>query len=229
MRRGLFEAIAFIDVNNDGKYTKGVDIPMSDVPLITSWTGEKNLTNKRGRVYSSSLDEGIYTVSIDMDALPITVAPQTNEQISRHVKIDGGQTTRLEIPLVSTVGSVSGVLKIADDFDRNLRISDFVVVLLDKDGNEVNYSTVDSDGEFYISGLAPGRYRLQLDEHFINEYGLETLPNSYLDIIIPFDYKNPTDLTDKNLDIKRCRYKSFYLTYDTYVFSCKQLQLFFMI
>ena len=202
MRRGLFEAIAFVDVNGDGKYTKGVDVPMSGVPLITSWTGETNITNKRGRVYSSSLDEGIYTVTINMDELPIVVAPQTNDQIIRRVKIDGGRTTRLEIPLVSTVGSVSGVLKISDDFDRNLRISDFVVVLLDKDGNEVNYSTVDSTGEFYISGLAPGKYKLQLDENFINEYGLEELPNSSIDIIIPYDYKNPTDLTDQNLEYR---------------------------
>ncbi len=202
LHKGLFEALAYIDVNSDGKYTKNVDIPMSDVPLITSWTGETNITNKKGRVYSSSLEEGIYTVTIDMDNLPITVAPQTNDKIVNRIKIDGGQTTKLEIPLQSTVGSVSGVLKISDDFDRDLKISDFVVVLLDKDGKEVNYSTVDSSGEFYISGLAPGRYTLQLDEHFINEYGLEKLPNSSINIIIPFDYKNPTDLTEQNLEYK---------------------------
>ena len=202
LHRGLFEALAYIDVNGDGKYTKKVDIPMSDIPIVTSWSNSTNFTNKRGRVCSTSIDEGVYTVSLNMDDLPFVVAPQTNDLISRKVKIGGGQVTRIEFPLVSTVGSVSGVLKISDDFDRNLRISDFVVVLLDKDGNEVNYSTVDSTGEFYISGLAPGRYKLQLDQHFINEYGLEELPNSSLDIIIPYDYKNPTDLTDQNLEYK---------------------------
>ena len=202
IHRGLFEAIAFIDVNGDGKYTKKVDIPMSDVPILTSWSGEPNITNKRGKVFSSSVEEGIYTVRLDMNELPLTVAPQTPDQVARKVKIDGGQTTRLEIPLVSTVGSVSGVLKIADDFDRNLRITDFVVVLLDENGDEVNYSTLSESGEFYISGLAPGKYTLQLDEHFIDEYGLEELPNSKLQIIIPFDYKNPTDLIDQNLEYR---------------------------
>ena len=202
LHRGLFEAIAYVDVNNDGKYTRKVDIPIGGVPVTTSWSNETNITNKRGKVFSDSVEEGVYTVSIDMDNLPFVVAPQTNDLVSRKIKINGGQTTRLEIPLVSTVGSVSGVLKIHDDFDRNLKTSDFVVVLLDKDGNEVNYSTVDSTGEFYISGLAPGHYKLQLDEHFINEYGLEELPNSSIDIIIPYDYYNPTDLMDQNLEYK---------------------------
>ena len=202
LHKGLFEAIAFVDVNQNGQYDKNIDVPIQDVPLITSWSGETNITNKRGRVYSSSLEEGIYTVSINMDQLPITVAPTTNDMITRRVKIDGGQTTKLEIPLVSTVGSVSGTLKISDDFDRNLKISDFVVVLLDANGDEVNYSTVGDNGEFYISGLAPGKYTLQLDEKFINAYGLEELQNSRINIVIPYDYNNPTDLYNQDLEYR---------------------------
>ena len=138
-----------------------------------------------------------------MDNLPLTVAPESNDKIVSRIKIDGGKTTRLEIPLVSTVGSVSGVLKISDDFDRDLRITDFVVVILDSNGNEVNYSTVDETGEFYISGLAPGQYTLQLDERFIDAYGLEEVPDkSALNIVIPFDYDNPTDLMDMDLEYK---------------------------
>ena len=202
LHRGLFEAIAFVDVNHDGKYTNKVDIPIQDVPLITSWSGETNITNKKGRVFSSSLDEGVYTVTINMDQLPITVAPISNDKIINRIKIDGGQTTKLEIPLVSTVGSVSGVLKIMDDFDRNLKITDFVVVLLDSNGDEVNYSTVTDSGDFYISGIAPGKYTLRLDERYISAYGLEEGQNSVIDVVIPYDYNNPTDLTDQNLEYK---------------------------
>lgn len=200
--KGLFEAVAFIDVNKNGKFDRKVDVPMSDIPLMTSWASEENFTNRRGRVYSQTVEEGVYTVSIDMDKLPLTVAPYTNDKIVNRVKIDGGHTTKLEIPLVSTVGSVSGVLKISDDFDRDLNLTDFVVVLLDSNGEEVNYSTVDSTGEFYISGLAPGNYTLQLDERFIGEYGLEECANSRINVVIPFDYKNPTDLMDQNLEYK---------------------------
>lgn len=203
LNKGIFEAIAFVDVNKNGKYDKKVDVPVQNVPLITSWTGETNITNKRGRVYSSSLEEGVYTVSIDMNQLPITVAPVTNDLISKRVKIDGGQTTKLEIPLVSTVGSVSGTLKITDDFERDLKITDFVVVILDENGEEVNYSTVDSTGVFYISGLAPGNYTLKLDERFIDAYGLELLPEkSELSISIPYEYKTPIDFTEQNLEYK---------------------------
>ncbi len=202
LHKGLFEAIAFVDVNHNGKYDKNLDIPVHDVPLITSWSGETNITNKKGRVFSSSLEEGVYTVTINMNELPITVAPVSNDKIVSRIKIDGGQTTKLEIPLISTVGSVSGVLKISDDFERGLKVSDFVVVLLDADGNEVNYSTVTESGEYYISGLAPGRYTLQLDERFISAYGLEEGQNSKINVIIPFDYENPTDLMDQNLEYK---------------------------
>lgn len=203
LNKGIFEAIAFVDVNKNGKYDKKIDVPIQNVPLITSWTGETSVTNKRGRVYSSSLEQGIYTVSIDMNQLPITVAPSTNDLINKKVKIDGGQTTQLEIPLISTVGSVSGTLKIFDDFKRDLKITDFVVVILDENGEEVNYSTVDSTGVFYISGLAPGNYTLKLDEKFIDAYGLEMLPEkSEISISIPYDYKTPVDFTEQNLEYK---------------------------
>lgn len=203
LNKGIFEAVAFVDVNKNGKYDKKIDVPIRNVPLITSWTGETGVTNKRGRVYSSSLEQGIYTVSIDMNQLPITVAPSTNDLINKKVKIDGGQTTQLEIPLISTVGSVSGTLKIFDDFQRDLKITDFVVVILDENGEEVNYSTVDSTGVFYISGLAPGKYTLKLDEKFIDAYGLEMLPEkSEISISIPYDYKTPVDFTEQNLEYK---------------------------
>jgi len=202
MDRGLFEAIAFVDNNKNGKYDKGIDVPISDVPINASWTGQTFITNKGGKATSTSLEEGVYTVTIDMDSLPITVAPQTNDIISRYVKIDGGQTTRLEIPLISTVGSVSGTLHISDDFNRDLKISDFIVVILDENGEEVNYSTVGESGEYYISGLAPGTYTIQLDEKFVNTYGLEELPKSSIKIVIPKDYKNPTDLIDQDLEYR---------------------------
>lgn len=201
--KGIFEALAFVDVNKNGKFDKKIDVPIRNVPLITSWSGETSITNKRGRVYSSSLDQGVYTVSLDMNQLPITVAPINNDLINRKIKIDGGNTTKLEIPLLSTVGSVSGVLKIYDDFERDLKITDFVVIILDEEGNEINYSTVDSDGQYYISGLAPGRYILKLDDNFINAYGLEDVANkSEINIFIPYDYENPIDITGQNLEYK---------------------------
>ena len=201
--KGIFEAIVFIDVNKNGKYDKKIDIPVKDIPVVTSWSNTPEYTTKSGRVSSAALTSGIYKVSLDMNSLPITVAPMTNDLISKTIKIDKGLTTKLELPLISTVGSVSGVLKITDDFDRNLRITDFVVIIIDADGNEVNYSTVDSTGQFYISGLAPGKYTLKLDDRYIDAYGLEKLQNlSERNIYIPYDYENPTDVVNQNLEYK---------------------------
>lgn len=201
--KGIFEAIVFIDTNKNGKYDKNIDIPMKDIPLVTSWSSDLEYTNKSGRVASATLTSGVYQVGLDMNSLPITVSPMTNDLISKTIKIDKGLTTKLELPLASTVGSVSGVLKISDDFERDLKITDFVVVILNDKGEEINYSTVNETGQFYISGLAPGKYKLKLDEKFIDAYALEKLPaKSEIDVYIPFDYFNPTDVKNQNLEYK---------------------------
>ncbi|MCQ2740020.1 MAG: hypothetical protein MJ237_07325 [bacterium] len=200
--KGIFEAIAFIDINKNGKYDKKIDIPYKDIPLKTSWSSDISYTNKSGKVISTALSSGVYDISLDMNSLPITVAPLTNDVITKTVKIENGLTTKLELPLVSTVGSVSGILTITDDYDRKLKITDFIVVMLDENGEEVNYSTVNDAGEFYISGLAPGKYTVRLDEKFVSAYSLEELQNSVIDVFIPFDYNNPTDITGQNLEYK---------------------------
>ena len=201
--KGIFEAIVFIDTNKNGKFDKKIDIPMKDIPITASWSNELEYTNKSGRISSSSLTSGVYKISLDMNTLPITVAPLSNDLITKTVKIEKGLATKLELPLTSTVGSVSGVLKITDDFQRDLRITDFIVVVIDSDGKEVNYSTVDASGQFYISGLAPGKYTLKLDEKFVDAYGLEKLQNlSERSIFIPFDYENPIDVVNQNIEYK---------------------------
>ena len=201
--KGIFEAVVFIDANKNGKYDKKIDIPVKDIPIVTSWTNVPEYTNRAGKISSATLASGIYNISLDMNSLPITVAPLTNDYVSKTVKIENGLTTKIELPLVSTVGSVSGVLKISDDFQRDLKITDFVVIVTDEEGNEVNYSTVTSSGEFYISGLAPGKYTLKLDDRYVDAYGLEKLQNlSERNIYIPFDYENPTDVVNQNLEYK---------------------------
>lgn len=201
--KGIFEALAYIDVNKNGKYEKNIDKVIKDIPIRTSWTSDIEYTNKKGKITSTALPSGLYDISLDMNSLPITVAPLSNDLITKKVKIEDGLTTVFEFPLISTVGSVSGKLKISDDFERDLRITDFVVIITDEKGEEVSYSTVNDYGEFYISGLAPGKYTLKLDDRYIDAYGLEKLEGlSEHQIFIPYDYDNPTDIMDKNLEYK---------------------------
>ena len=179
------------------------NIPVKDIPIATSWSNTPEYTNRSGRISAASVASGVYKIGLDMNTLPITVAPLTNDLISKTVKIEKGLTTKLELPLISTVGSVSGVLKIQDDFDRKLAITDFVVIIEDENGKEINYSTVDNSGQFYISGLAPGKYTLKLDDRYIDAYALEKLQNlSERIIYIPFDYENPTDVVNQNLEYR---------------------------
>ena len=50
--KGIFEILAYIDTNKNGKYDKKIDIPAKDIPIATSWTNEISYTNKSGRVSS---------------------------------------------------------------------------------------------------------------------------------------------------------------------------------
>ena len=44
---------------------------------------------------------------------------------------------------------------------------------------------------------------MQLDERFVNAYGLEKLQNlSERNIFIPYDYENPTDVVNQNIEYK---------------------------
>lgn len=120
-----------------------------------------------------------------------------------NICVEPQKTTRVEFPLRSSVGNISGVLKISDDFDRKMNISDFIVTLCDEDGAEVAYSTVDAGGNYYFSGISPGKYVVALDKNFVNDYNL--IPDEKygkIEVDIPYIYKEFVELTNQNLVYK---------------------------
>ena len=68
--------------------------------------------------------------------------------------------------LKSCVGNISGNLKIIDDFNRKKEIDEFIVVIHNELDEEVSYSTVNRYGDFYFSGIEPGKYTIKLDKKF---------------------------------------------------------------
>ena len=77
------------------------------------------------------------------------------------------------------------------------------MVVIDSEGNEAAYSTLNDIGEFYITGLAPGTYTVKMDDSFVEMYALETLPGeSEINIDIPYDYMTPCDINDIVLKYK---------------------------
>ena len=126
-----------------------------------------------------------------------------NMPAEKLVRIDSRKNTLIEFPVKSCVGNITGKLKIIDDFGRPLNITDFIVVLNDENGEETAYSTVDGNGQFYFSGVEPGKYTIKLDDYFINTNALESFENkSILTVDIPYTYKKFVDINDLKLVYK---------------------------
>lgn len=200
--KGFVEVVAYIDKNKNGVYDKG-DIGVKDVPVKCSWVNDEIYTNNSGKAAPYGTDRGVYNVKIDPDKLPATLLQEKSSASEKIVRVDARQTTIVEFPLKSCVGNVSGKLKIIDDFGRKLNIKEFIVVLNDEEGKETAYSTVDEDGSFYLSGISPGKYTVQLDKSYIEGNNLQDYEDkSLLNVEIPYEYKKFVDVKDLNLMYK---------------------------
>lgn len=200
--RGYAEITAYIDKNKNEKYDKG-DIPVKNVPIKCSWVNNEIYTKGNGKAIPSGTEAGIYHVKVDTDKLNATLYQEKGAANDKVVRIDAKKTTKIEFPLKSCVGNITGKLKIIDDFGRTKNITDFIVVIHNEKDEEAAYSTVDEQGKFYFSGIEPGKYTIKLDESFINSNALENFEDkSVLNIDIPYTYKNFVDINDLKLIYK---------------------------
>lgn len=200
--RGYVEATAYIDKNKNGKFDRG-DIPVKNVPVRFSWVNNEIYTNRSGKAIANGTEAGIYRVKIDTDKLNTTLYQEKGTDVEKIVRIDKGKTTTIEFPLKSCVGNITGNLKIKDDFDRVKETDEFIVVINNENGEEVAYSTVDSNGDFNFSGIEPGKYTIKLDDSFINANALEEFEDkSVLNVNIPYTYKKFVDIKDLELVYK---------------------------
>lgn len=200
--RGYVEASAYIDKNKNGKFDKG-DIPIKDVPVKFSWVNNEIYTKKNGKAIPIGTEAGIYSVKIDEDKLNSTLYQAKGTEKEKIVRIDKGKTTSVQFPLKSCVGNISGNLKIIDDFNRKKEIDEFIVVIHNELDEEVSYSTVNRYGDFYFSGIEPGKYTIKLDKSFIEANALEQFEDkSILNIEIPYTYKNFVDINNLKLIYK---------------------------
>ena len=127
---------------------------------------------------------------------PVGIATQS-------IYVEPMKTTRVEFPLKSTVGNITGKLNIQDEFNRKRVITDFIVSLFDNDGREVSYYTFDSEVNYYFSGISPGRYKIALDKNFVDDYNL--IPDAVkgeIFIDIPYVYKDFVELNNQDLIYK---------------------------
>lgn len=198
--QGFVEIVAYMDKNKNNKFDKG-DIRLSNVAVKVPWQNLPIYTKRSGFCPLQAVDEGVYEVGLDFDNIHTNLSSKKIKK--EKIRVDKSKTTRIEFPLISSVGNVSGRLKIEDEFKRKMNIQDFVVVLNDLNNKEIAYSTVDKGGKYYFSGIEPGKYKLSLDKNLINDNNL--IPDSQfgeINIDIPYVYKKFVTLQNMDLVYK---------------------------
>lgn len=200
--KGFVEVVAYLDKNNNGIYDEG-DIGVENVPIKLSWMNDVLYTDKNGKIPIATADRGVYKVGLDNEKLQSNLSCNKNIKDTQLVMVNPKSKTNVEFKLVSSVGNIKGNLKIIDDFGRTMQMKDFIVVLDDVSDVEVAYSTVDKNGNFYFSGVSPGKYTLMLDESFLEANNLQPFEDKgKQEIDIPFVYKNFVDIEGKNIVYK---------------------------
>lgn len=202
--KGFIEVVAYLDKNNNGIYDKG-DIGVKNVPIKLSFQDDIVYTDRHGKIPVATAEKGVYMINVEMEKLDGNLSIKRGEKQRQMVLIQPKQQTQVAFKMTSSVGNIRGNLKIVDDFGRIKPVKDFIVVLNDETGKEIAYSTVDKNGDYYFSGIEPGKYNISLDENFIREYNLTTFEDKgVLKVEIPYVYKEFIDLENMNLV-----YKSF--------------------
>ncbi len=200
--KGYVEIIAFIDKNGNGKFDKG-DIGVRNVPIKTSWNNKSIYTGRNGIAPIEVVDKGVGKVTLDISKLSGTFSAKSGIKDSQMVLIKPKSTTRVEFPLLCSVGGIQGNLKVVSDFSDKLNISEFVVVLHNENAQEVAYSTLDEFGNYYFSGISPGKYVVKLDEVIQQVYGLDSFENKgEINVEIPYVQDEFVDIKDINLIYK---------------------------
>lgn len=196
---GFIEAITFLDINQNGIKDKN-EPAIDSIPLQTN-ENPVCVTNKKGVYCSQGLPEGIYKVNLAGDKLPSLLALSNASKDSYALRVEKGHKTKAYFGLISSVGSASGKVNIIDEFKRKINIDNIVVVVMDENGNEIKYTTIDENGNYYISGLSPGKYTITVDKDFIENYHLhKPSENKETTVTIPPVYKDFVDI--KNVDLR---------------------------
>ncbi len=197
---GFVEIVTYIDKNHNQIFDKK-DLKISGVPILVNWKTQSIKTKRNGFCPLQTVEKGFYEVKLDSNNLHANLTPAAD--VKKSIYVEPTKITRVEFPLKSTVGNISGKLNINDEFNRKMVITDFIVSLYNWEGKEIAYSTVDQFGNYYFSGIMPGKYKISLDKNFINDYNLiPDVQRGEVTVDIPYVYKEFVELKNQDLIYK---------------------------
>ena len=200
--KGYVQVAAFLDLNQDGKQSK--DEPnIENIPIKIEDDSEIFLTSKNGNTKLKPEAEGIHKVEVFENELPTLLSCHNKTNPSRFVKIEKNQKTEVAFGLVSSAGNINGMVSITDEFNTPLKMNDMIVSVLDTTGKEINYTNINDDGTYSLSGLSPGKYLVMIDKSLQEAYHLAAEADTESrSVEIPIEYKDYVNIDNVNLNYK---------------------------
>ncbi len=188
----IIKGVVFLDLNQNGKMDEGEQgVPDIEISF-------KNLfnisSNNNGEYVATGLAPRRYILGIDKNSLPFIYSP-TGNNISVDVKRE--KVYKVNLGVINTPGSISGNITVKKEEELN---SDIIVLLLDKNGKEVKYTTTDSTGSYYIGSIPPGDYTVVVDKNYLDYKGMQMSSEVGHKVNIPLRLDDFVDI--ENLDIK---------------------------
>ncbi|PZA08211.1 MULTISPECIES: DUF11 domain-containing protein [unclassified Meiothermus] len=126
--RGTLVGRVFLDVNRDGRYTPGLDLPLPGARVILG-NGWQGLTDAEGRYAFRDLEPGVWTVMLDPASAPFSLLPHpeaSGEGYRHRVTVQGLTTS--DFPLEAPQGTITAARSTVLEFGP-LRIEKRLVPL----------------------------------------------------------------------------------------------------
>jgi len=194
---GRVDAFAFLDSNRNSLYDPG-EMPLENVGFQGNASWRNEFTNSEGKARLITL-RNAQMVSIDATSLPdlFMIPADKNVEVITH----SGGINRLNFP-VHTVSDVEGNLFLMSD-TQSRGAPRVLLNVVNESGESIASTYTESDGYFYVSQLPPGKYKLKIDEGYLQRHAL-TIDNSTLSFVAPLEgdaiYMDDIKLTKANLE-----------------------------
>lgn len=200
--KGFVQVAAFLDVNQNGTQDKA-EPNIENIPIKIEDDSETFLTTKDGNTRLKPETVGVHKVEVFEGELPTLLSCHNKTNPSRFVKIEKNQTTKVSFGLISSAGNINGTISIKNEYDNPLFFADMIVSVMDATGKEVNYTNLNEDGTFSITGLSPGKYFVMIDKSLQDAYHLTPDADSTdYTVEIPLEYKDYVNIDNVNLGYK---------------------------
>lgn len=148
----------FVDVNLNGKPDQN-EPGVRDIRLLLDNT-QSITTDSDGRYTAALLENGYHTLGLQTENLPILL---DSKNPAYKIKLTQGRNHRFDIALLPRYGVISGHVLIQDINGATITGDQVILVLLNRQGEVLHYTSSEADGTYQFANLAPGTYIIDME------------------------------------------------------------------